>query len=267
MDSFSDLPLTFAGSRISGMSDPSIYLPESVLVIMAHPDDIEFTCAGTIAHWVKQGTRAGYVICTSGDVGIADLSLTRQQVAEIRETEARNAAAAAGVTDVVFLHEPDGLLNATLELRMKLVREIRRFKPEVVICGDPTAIWSGESRLNHPDHRAAALAAVDAAFPAAGQPHLFEELREEGLEAHKPRKVFIARRGQNDTYINIDDSIEVKIQALRAHKSQMGDWDPSDRIKQWAAEIAEGKEMQYAESFRTFTLESDETWQKLHPNS
>jgi LmbE family N-acetylglucosaminyl deacetylase len=249
------------------MSESSCYLPESVLVITAHPDDIEFTCAGTIAHWVKQGTRAGYVICTSGDVGIADLNLTKQQAAVIRESEARNAAAITGVTDVVFLHEPDGLLTATLELRKKLVREIRRFKPEVIMCGDPTAVWSGESYINHPDHRAAALAAVDAAFPAAGQPHLFAELREEGLEAHKPRKVYIFGRGQNGTFINIDDSIETKIQALRAHKSQMGDWDPSERIKQWAAEKTDEKGMHFAEAFRVITLESDETWQRLHPKS
>ncbi len=193
------------------MSNYQAYLPESVLVIAAHPDDIEFTCAGTVARWVLQGTRACYVLCTSGEVGIADLSLSKARVTEIREQEARQAAAVAGVTDVVFLREPDGLLSATLELRKKLVREIRRFKPEVVMCGDPTIVWSGDSYINHPDHRAAALAAVDAAFPAAGQPHLFEELSQEGLQAHKPRKVFIYGRGQNETFVSIDDTIEIKI--------------------------------------------------------
>lgn len=250
---------------MTGMPEYTPYIPKSVLVITAHPDDIEFTCAGTVARWVRQGTRAGYVLCTSGEVGIADLSLTKQQAAEIREEEARNAASVAGVQDVTFLREPDGLLTATLELRKKLVREIRRFKPEVVMCGDPTVVWSGDSYINHPDHRAASLAAVDAAFPAAGQPHLFEELRQEGLEAHKPRKVFIYGRGQSDTYIDITETIETKIQALRAHKSQMGDWDPAERIKAWAAERAAGKEMLYAETFRVVTLESDETWKKLHP--
>ena len=243
---------------MTGMPEYTPYVPRSVLVITAHPDDIEFTCAGTVARWVRQGTRAGYVLCTSGEVGIADLSLTKQQATEIREAEARNAAAVAGVHDVVFLREPD-------ELRKKLVREIRRFKPEVVMCGDPTVVWSGESYINHPDHRAASLAAVDAAFPAAGQPHLFEELRQEGLEAHKPRKVFIYGRGQSDTFIDITATIDVKIEALRAHISQLGDWDPAERIKGWAAERAAGKEMLYAETFRVVTLESDETWQKLHP--
>ncbi len=250
---------------MAGMSAYTPYIPKSVLVITAHPDDIEFTCAGTIARWVQQGARVGYVICTSGEIGIADLAYTKQQVAEIRESEARNAAAVVGVTEVTFLREPDGLLSATLELRKKLVREIRRFQPEVVISGDPTVVWSGENYINHPDHRAASLAAVDAAFPAAGQPHLFEELRAEGLEAHKPRRVYIYGRGQSEVFVNIDDTIELKIQALRSHVSQLGDWDPSERIKSWAAEKAAGKEMNYAETFRVVTLESDEKWSKLHP--
>ena len=161
----------------------TFYTPESAMVIVAHPDDIEFTCVGTVARWVKGGARAAYVLCTSGDVGIDEPGMTRAWATEIREAEAWAAAEIAGVTDVVFLREPDGLLQATLELRKKLVREIRRFRPEVVIAGDPVVLWpDDEYPLNHPDHRAAALAALDAVFPAAGQPNLFEELAEEGLE-------------------------------------------------------------------------------------
>jgi LmbE family N-acetylglucosaminyl deacetylase len=155
------------------------------------------------------------------------------------------------------------LLQATLDLRKKLVREIRRFQPEVVICGDPTVVWSGADYINHPDHRAAAQAALDATFPAAGQPNLFEELAEEGLHAHKVRKIFATAWSDADTYVNIADTLEVKITALRAHTSQMRDWDPAEMITRWAAESARGKEMPYAEGFRVVTLVDDETWQKI----
>ena len=243
----------------------NIYFPKSAMVIVAHPDDIEFSCAGTMARWARAGARISYVLCTSGDVGIATPGMTRAQAAAIREEEAREAARIAGAAEIIFLREPDGMLQATLELRKKLVREIRRFRPEVVLAGDPTVVFAGPEYLNHPDHRAAALAALEAAFPAAGQPHLFEELAEEGLSAHKPRKVYVeAWDNKGDVFISIDETIEVKIEALRAHKSQMGEWDPEPMIKEWGAERAKGKEMAYAEGFKVVTLVDDETWKKLH---
>jgi len=232
------------------------------MVVVAHPDDIEFSCAGTLARWAKNGTRISYVLCTSGEVGIAEAGMTKEKATSIREAEQRAAAQIVGAEEVVFLREPDGLLQPTLELRKKIVREIRRFKPEVVICGDPTIVWAGEDYINHPDHRAAATAALDAIFPAAGQPNLFQELESEGLTAHKPRKVYVTGWSQTDLYSNITETIDVKVAALRAHRSQMGDWDPEPRIKEWASERAHGKEMTYAESFRVVTLESDEDWAK-----
>lgn len=245
-----------------------VYVPESAMAIVAHPDDIEFGFAGTLARWAKAGSRISYVLCTSGDVGIADPGMTREHAAEIREAEAREAARIAGVTEIIFLREPDGMLQATLELRKKLVREIRRFKPEVIMTTDPTVVLAGAEYINHPDHRAASLAALDATFPAAGQPNLFEELADEGLTAHKPRKVYIGVWSDHaDVYVNIDDSIDTKIEALRAHKSQMKDWDPGPSIREWAAGAAKGKEMAYAEVFRVVTLENDETWAKLHPET
>ncbi|HLF91697.1 MAG TPA: PIG-L deacetylase family protein [Anaerolineales bacterium] len=243
-------------------SNNQFYVPESVLVIVAHPDDIEFSCAGTVARWVKHGAKARYVLVTSGDVGIADRGMTAQKAREIREAEQTEAARICGVNEVVYLREPDGMVQATLELRKKLVCEIRRFRPEVVIAGDPTVLWAGSGYINHPDHRAAALAAIDAIFPAAGQPNLFEELEEEGLQAHKPRKVYVTSWGDADTFINIEETMDLKITALRAHKSQMKDWDPEPMIKEWAAERGKGKEMPYAEGYRVVTLESDEDWEK-----
>jgi LmbE family N-acetylglucosaminyl deacetylase len=243
-------------------ANPNFYVPESAMAIYAHPDDIEFSCAGTMARWAKLGTKIVYVLCTSGDVGITDPNMTRAQAVEIRERESREAARITGVDEVVFLREPDGMLEATMELRKKLVREIRRFKPEVVVTGDPTVVWAGDTYINHPDHRAAAQAAIDAVFPAAGQPNLFEELEAEGVTAHKPRVVFVSGWSQTDLFVNITETIDTKIDALRAHESQMKDWDPEPRIKEWAAGSAKGKEMAYAESFRVITLVSDEDWEK-----
>ncbi len=230
------------------------YIPKRAMVIVAHPDDIEFSCSGTIARWVKQGAEVCYVLCTSGDVGIAEPGMTKAQAAAIREQEQTAAAAVVGVTNVVYLREPDGMLEATMELRKRLVREIRKFRPDTVLCGDPQQLWSGDGYINHPDHRAAALAAVDAIFPAAGQPNLFQELEAEGLTAHKPHKVYVQTWDKADVYVNITETIDLKIAALREHKSQMKDWDPEPRVKEWAAERAKGKEMEYAEGFRVITF-------------
>jgi LmbE family N-acetylglucosaminyl deacetylase len=237
-------------------------MPESAMSIVAHPDDIEFSCSGTLARWARAGARISYVLCTSGDVGIDEPGMTRQRAAEIREAEQSEAARIAGAHEVIYLREPDGLLQATLELRKKIVREIRRFRPEVVVCGDPTIVWAGNDYINHPDHRAAATAALDAIFPASGQPNLFEELAEEGIFAHKPRKVYVTSWENAEIFVNIEETIDIKIAALRAHKSQMKDWDPEESIKNWAAGRAQGKEMAYAESFRLVTLVDDETWAK-----
>ena len=242
------------------------YTPTRAMVIMAHPDDIEFGCVGTVARWVKAGCQVAYVLVTSGDVGIAKVELTRAQVVEIREAEQRAAAEAVGVDEVIFLREPDGMVENTMALRKKLVRELRRFRPEVVITTDPTTLWAGENYINHPDHRAVAMATIDAIFPAAGQPHLFAEFAEEGLTAHKVRKVYVMNWGEGSPgtiFVNVSDTIDLKIAALRKHVSQMGEWDPEPMVREWGAEAAKGKEMAYAEAFRVVTLVNDEEWSKL----
>jgi LmbE family N-acetylglucosaminyl deacetylase len=233
------------------------------MVIMAHPDDIEFTCAGTVARWVKAGAEVVYVMCTSGEVGIAEPGMTKEKATAIREAEQIAAAKVVGVKNVVFLREPDGMLENTLALRKRLVREIRRYEPEVVITGDPTIVWATPTYINHPDHRAAAGAALDAVFPAAGQPNLFEELADEGLTAHKTRKVYVGVWENPDTYVNITGTMDLKIAALKKHESQMKDWDPEPMVRQWASEAGRGKEMEYAELFRVVTLLSDDDFGKM----
>jgi len=238
-----------------------IYTPKRAMAIFAHPDDIEFSCAGTTARWTREGAEISYILLTSGDVGIDDPEIDKQKAIEIREAEARKAAEIAGAAEIKFLGQPDGMLEATMELRKMLVREIRRFKPEVVICGDPTVTLASESYINHPDHRAAATAAIDAVFPAAGQPTLFTELEDEGLTAHKPRKVYISSWSEQTHFVNIEETMDIKIAALRAHESQMNGWDPEEMVRDWSAETAKGKEMAYAEGYKVVTLVSDEDWE------
>ncbi len=232
------------------------------MAIFAHPDDIEFSCAGTMARWAKGGCKTSYLIITSGGAGIADPTVSKEEAIKIREKEAKDAADIAGADEITFIGEPDGILQPTIELRKRLVREIRRFKPEVVICGDPTITIASETYINHPDHRAAGTLAIEAVFPAAGQPNLFEDIeKKHGFTAHKPRKVYVSTWESVSTFVNIEETIDIKVNALKAHKSQVDGWDPDSLLKEWAAERAKGKEMKYAEGFQVITLVSDEDWE------
>ena len=227
------------------------YVPERAMAIVAHPDDIEFTCAGTLARWAKYGAKVAYVICTSGEVGITKSGMTKEKAAEIREAEQRKAAEIVGAEEVTFLRQPDGLLQPTLELRKMLVREIRRFRPEVVITGDPTIVLASEEYINHPDHRAAAQAALDAVAPASAMPLLWPEVG----APHQVRQVYIFGHDKANVWVDVTETIGQKIAALRQHASQMGDWDPTEMIKEWSAETGKEKGLVYAESYLVITLE------------
>jgi LmbE family N-acetylglucosaminyl deacetylase len=225
-------------------------VPESAMVIIAHPDDAEFTVAGTVAAWAKAGCRVTYVICTDGNAGSHEPGMTRERLAEIRRGEQRAACATLGVNQVVFLGYDDGQLQPTLELRRDLVRAIREYKPEVVITSDPTSLFSGDGYINHPDHRAAAQAAVDAVAPASAMPLLWPEVG----TPHRVQQVYVRGNDQPNTWVDITETIERKIAALKQHASQMGDWDPTDMIKEWNAEVGKEKGLTYAESYRVITL-------------
>ena len=226
-------------------------IPESAMVIVAHPDDAEFTMAGTVAAWTEAGCEVTYVVCTDGNAGSHEPGMTREKLAEIRRAEQRAACAILGVGDVVFLGYDDGQLQPTMELRRDLVRVIRQYKPEVVLTGDPTALFSGDYYINHPDHRAAAQAALDAVAPASEMPLLWPELG----PPHRVRRVYVHGNDQANVWIDLADTIEIKIAALREHASQMGDWDPTEMIKRWSAETGEEKGLVYAEKYRVIVLE------------
>jgi LmbE family N-acetylglucosaminyl deacetylase len=184
--------------------------------------------------------------------------MTKQELACIREEEQRNACRVLGVKEVVFLNYPDGILQPTIDLRRDLTRLIRKYRPEVVICGDPTVRFYGDSYMNHPDHRVAADVALDAVFPSAGTRFIFPELLTEGFEPHEVKRVFIHGTEHPSTFIDIASSLETKIAALKEHKSQIGDWDPSDMMKEWAKDEGKEKGLEAAEAFRVMVLKEEE---------
>ncbi|NLS78350.1 MAG: PIG-L family deacetylase [Chloroflexi bacterium] len=224
-------------------------VPASALVIIAHPDDAEFTMAGTVAAWVRAGCQVTYVLCTDGNVGYHGADLTREQLAALRRTEQRAACAALGVHDVVFLGHDDCTLQPSIELRRELVQVIRDRKPEAVLTGDPTELFFGDSYVNHPDHRAAAQAAIDAVAPAAGVPLLWPETG----PAHQVQRLYIHGNRQPNLWVDIAATLEQKIEALRQHASQLAH-DPAEMIRAWAAEEAKEHGLDYCESYRVITL-------------
>jgi LmbE family N-acetylglucosaminyl deacetylase len=231
----------------------------SVLVVMAHPDDAEFGCGGTIARWASAGKEINYVLCTSGDKGSSDPSISPYKLAQMRRTEQINAAHALGAREVVFLSHEDGTLRNTIELRRDIVREIRRFRPDAVICQDPTMRWGGNRYLNHPDHRAAGDACLDAVYPSARDPHVFPELLIENLLPHKVREVFLSTTQNVDVWIDITDCFERKLEGLRQHTSQVADrWDQMiERIKERSRQMARQNELpfEFAEGYKYFRLD------------
>ena len=229
-------------------------VPRCALAVAAHPDDLEFSCAGTLARWARQGTKVVYLICTSGEAGFDRPDLSREERIAIREAEQRAAAEVLGVNQVVFLREPDGLLQPNLELRRKIVREIRRFQPEAVVCWDPAVLWISDSMVNHPDHRAAAQATVDAVFPSAGLLYLHEDFLAEGLKPWKPDRLVIVRFDGGDTFMDIEETIELKIAAMKKHKSQIKEWDPEPFIRKVAERQGRAEGMKYAEAFKIIQL-------------
>ena len=235
--------------------------PKRVLIVMAHPDDGEFSCGGTIARWASEGRDIYYCLVTDGQVGDAgDTEITSEQLARVRQEEARAAARALGVrNEVIFLHYMDSRLEPTLELRRDIARVIRRVRPDVVICQDPTTRWSGSGYINHPDHRAAGEATLAAIMPVASTRLAFPELAAEGLAPHNVREIYISGTQNADRWVDISGFLDAKIEGLRAHKSQMRDWDPAEGVKRWASDTAAtarkyGHDMELAEGYKYIKL-------------
>ena len=232
--------------------------PKRAMSIHAHPDDQEFTVGGTLAKWARAGCEIVTVCLTSGGAGSNKFTppeMTREALVAIREEEQRDACRILGVKETIYLGYEDGMLEPSIRLRRELTRLIRRHRPEAVLTGDPTVRFYGPTYMNHPDHRAAADVALDAVFPSAGTRLIFPELLAEGLEPHEVRQVYIHGAERPDTYVDIAETLDVKLAALRAHKSQMGEWDPAEMITQWAAEQGRRRKLKAAESYRRMILQ------------
>jgi LmbE family N-acetylglucosaminyl deacetylase len=236
------------------------YLPARAMSIHAHPDDQEYTVGGTLARWAQAGCEIVSVIITSGDSGSNDPARDsdyKPVLAELREQEQRAANAVLGIRETICLRYPDGELQATLPLRRELTRLIRQHKPDVVVTGNPDGWFYGNGYVNHPDHRAAAEAAVYAVFPSAGTRLIFTDLLTEGYEPHNVKRLYIHGADQADTWVDVAAQLELKIEALRRHVSQMSE-DPEKLLREWAAEEGKEKGLAAAETFKVMILVNEE---------
>ena len=224
-------------------------VPERVLVVTPHPDDAEISCGGTIDKWVKGGAEAFYVLCSDGSKGSDDPNMTPEKLAKIRHQEQMEAGAILGVNEVLALGYPDGELEDTREFLGAMVRAIRRFRPQVVICPDPYR----RSFYFHRDHRITGQVTQDAVFPYARDRLHFQELEAEGLEPHKTGTILFWGPDEMDTYIDITENMDVKLEALRKHKSQLsglsGD-EVTDWLRNSCRETGQKAGFQYAEGYR-----------------
>jgi LmbE family N-acetylglucosaminyl deacetylase len=224
--------------------------PKVVLGIAAHPDDLDVGAGGTMAHFASQGAEIHYLILTDGGKGSDDPSMTSPQLVELRHAEQQTALEIVGGKTITFLDYPDGELEVTMELKKQIVKVIRSVKPDVVITMDPTVVYAAQRGIiNHPDHRAAGQATLDAVFPLARDHLTFPDLYADGYEPHKTATILLVNFNESNFAVDITDAFETKFQALKAHVSQFGDLEGSSWLRDMAQ--AQGKEAGYelAESF------------------
>lgn len=237
------------------MPNDSLPTPERVLVVAAHPDDIEFGAAGTIARWIGEGAEARYLLVTRGDKGSDDPHVDPIQLASIRESEQRDAAVEIGVAGVDFLDEPDGQVEASLRLRERITYAIRRFRPEVVMSHDPTVLFVNNEWVNHPDHRAVGQVVVDAVFPTARDPLNFPEHVTAGLGPWKVAELYLWSTNEANQLVDIGASLDRKVAALRQHRSQFREFADTERwVRRRAEELGERAGYSSAEGFRRVML-------------
>jgi LmbE family N-acetylglucosaminyl deacetylase len=231
---------------------------ERILVVTAHPDDVDFGAAGSVAVWTHAGVEVAYCIATDGDAGGSDRSVSRTEMAVVRREEQREAARVVGVSDVTFLGFPDGRLTPGLDLRQAIAGVIRRFRPDRVVAQSPERNWS-RIYASHPDHLAAGEAAICAVYPDARNPFAFPALLEEGLEPHSVAELWVMTTERADRVVDATEFFDLKLAALRSHRSQVGDGEHlGELLRTWmsgtalAAGLPEGR---LAEAFHVVDTE------------
>lgn len=226
-----------------------------VLIIMAHPDDPDFTCGGTMIKMANSGIEITYMILTNGDKGNHNPNITREELIERRKHEQRAAAEAEGVKHVLFMGEEDGFLQPTRELRKRVVREIRRIRPELIVCMNPDRYLVGKGYINHPDHRNAGLIALEAIFPASDNMMFFPELIDEGYPPHKISQLYVVGGAEQSLEIDITDVIHQKVEALLNHVTQFKDLEeaPKRWLERWGEKQEDGS-VRYVERFQVMNF-------------
>lgn len=217
------------------------------MVVIPHPDDAEYGVAGTVVRWTREGKRVIYVVCTNGDKGSSDTRIKPAELAAIREKEQMAAAGLLGVSEVLFLGHPDQGLEDTPEFRKEIVRIIRTYRPKTVVTADPYRryVW-------HRDHRITGQVTLDAVFPNARDHLAYPDLLEEGLEPHRVEEMLFWGSEDANYFSDISDTFDIKLAALRCHKSQVGHLDSpegEERLKDRYRSFAEGKNYALAEAF------------------
>jgi LmbE family N-acetylglucosaminyl deacetylase len=237
------------------MPNDRLPTPERVLVVAAHPDDIEFGAAGTVARWVGEGADVRYLLMTRGDKGSDNPDADPTALAALREDEQRAAATEIGVAAVDFLGEPDGQVEPSLRLRELVTRAIRSYRPEIVMSHDPTVLFVNNEWINHPDHRAVGTVVVDAVFPTARDPLNFPEHLAAGLAAWKVAELFLWSTNEANQLVDIGATLDRKIAALAHHASQFRDFGETARwVRRGAEELGERAGYPAAEGFRRVML-------------
>ena len=231
-------------------------IPKSALAVYGHPDDPEISAGGTLARWAKAGAEVWEIICTRGEKGSQDPAQDPGVLAATRVEETARAAGVLGLAGHYHLDYGDGELVDGPELRGQLVEFVRRLRPEVVVCPDPTAVFFGDRYYNHSDHRVTGFAMLDAIAPAAGNPHYFPEQLSTGLSVHKVSAVYLSGTLEPNCWVDISDTIETKIDALFCHESQLtetGEWF-REFLRERAEDGGSKIGVRYAEGFRRLTF-------------
>ncbi len=229
-----------------------------VMVISAHPDDVDFGCGGTLAKWAQEGAEIAYTICTSGEKGTDDPAMTNLALARTREKEQRAAAAVIGAKEVIFLRKPDGELQYSLEFRGELVRVIRQYRPDILFSHDPANRAFDNQYIFHADHRVVGELVFDATYPAALNRNYYPGHLAEGLTPHAVSELYFFATVQPDTWVDIEPTLELKIKALRCHASQIKNPQVMEEmVRTWFGSWGQEKGLAFAERFRRLQIFHD----------
>jgi LmbE family N-acetylglucosaminyl deacetylase len=214
------------------------FIPKIVLGVAAHPDDLDFGSAGTIAAWTAQGAKVYYLVLTNGNKGSADKQADPEALTALRRQEQRDSAQLLGVSDVFFCDYEDGALQVSMDVKRDIARVIRMVRPDTVITMDPSMLYDEDRGfINHPDHRAAGQSTLDAVYPLARDHMSFPELfNDEGLEPHNVSTVLLTNFSKQNFYVNITDTFDSKLTAIKAHASQVPDVDGMSQMMHTIAE-------------------------------